>query len=701
MKVEDIFKKYGRKIEEQIDSENIEGVSRDYLKFKKEMIPSFSRYEKWAKSLGKAIKVKVSKKEETKIKKHLDTAHLDLNPSQVLGLALILSIIVLFGGLLFSMGIYFITDKIPFMFFFLTLLACLFLFYYLYYIPERLAKKWRLKASSQMVPAILYVVIYMKHTSNLEKAIEFASRNLSPPLALDFKKIFYDVEIGKFSNIKTSLENYLESWRDEAIEFIESFHLIESSLYEPSEARRVEILERALQVVLDGIYDKTLKFSREIRSPLTTLYMLGIVLPTLGLAMLPLASTLLQGLIKWYHVLIFFNVIIPFFVYYLANNIMLKRPVGYGETELLELNPLYPKYKSNKPYLTAALICVPLFLIGISPFFFYLANVDYSFAELGMGFLSGNLFDFKGSAGPYGLFALLLSLLIPFSIALFFAFSYNAKTKEIIKFREKTKKLEGEFTNSLFQLGNRLGDGTPAEIAFSKIAESSKGQITENFFRTVNLNLQQQGMSLENAIFHKKRGAIIYYPSSLIATSMRILIESVKKGLKIAARALMSISDYLKNIKKIEERLKDLLAEVVSDMKSNMTFLAPLLAGIVVGLGSMITTIINKLTELFVFTGETDIAGFGNIETFLDLFQIELMIPPYFLQVIIGIYVIEIIFILTSALVTVDAGQDRLKKMADTGKNLKYGILTYIAIAFIAIVVLSLLAGFAISGISP
>ena len=66
-----------------------------------------------------------------------------------------------------------------------------FLFYYVNRYPERLAKKWRLKASSQMVPAILYIVIYMRHTPNLEKAIAFAAEHLQPPLALDFKKVFY------------------------------------------------------------------------------------------------------------------------------------------------------------------------------------------------------------------------------------------------------------------------------------------------------------------------------------------------------------------------------------------------------------------------------------------------------------------------------------------------------------------------------
>ena len=43
-----------------------------------------------------------------------------------------------------------------------------------------------------------------------------------------------------------------------------------------------------------------------------------------------------------------------------------------------------------------------------------------------------------------------------------------------------------EFNSSLFTLGNRLGDGTPAEVAFAKVAQSTKGQKTSDFFRIVN-----------------------------------------------------------------------------------------------------------------------------------------------------------------------------------------------------------------------
>ena len=718
--VEDILKKYGGKIEGQIKTSGMQGVSysREYVKFKSEMAPDLTRYEKWCQSLGNIIRLKVSEKDELKIKKYLDISHLNIEPWQALSLSVMTFIFVFFLGFLISIGISFIKggnnlvtilDNFPFLFFFLIILLSVFLFYFINGYPQRLANKWRLKASSQMVPAILYIVVYMRHTPNLEKAVAFASEHLQYPLALDFKKIFYDVEIGRFSTIKESLDNYLGIWRDYSPEFIESFHLIESSLFEPDNSMRISTLEKALQVILDGVYDKMLKFTHEVRSPLTNVYMLGVVLPTLGLALLPLASAMLGGMVTWIHVFILFNLIIPFFVFYLVDKVLMMRPGGYGETSLLERNPNYYKYKSNKSYFWTFLICLPFLIIGLLPLIFQYTPIpdwfglqrDYIFSQFGLP-LSEKVFDFQqgdtGITGPFGFGALILSLFIPLGLALFFSIVARARTKDLIVERQNTRDLEREFNNSLFQLGNRIGNGMPPELAFGRVAESVKGLKTEDFFRRVNYNIQQMGMGVEKAIFDTSRGAISYYPSDLIATSMRILIESSKKGLKIAAVSLMSISEYVKNIQKITERLRDLLAEIISDMKSNMTFLAPLLSGIVVGLATMITAILNKLTLGKDLAGAGDV-GLGNVNSILQIFDLTKMIPPYYLQIIVGIYLVEIIFILTSALVTVDSGEDKLEKTNKTGINLRRGMMLYFVAALFANVSLFILTIVVLGGL--
>ncbi len=726
--VDDILNRYGAEIEEKIEDSagvNTAGYSREYVKFKKEMVPQLSRYERWCQTLGSFIKLKISPKDEAKIRRYLEIAHLEVEPWQSVSLAVMALLATFFIGFLISVAVALIKGNtadgyfaaFPFLFFFLTVILSVFLFYYVYGYPARLANRWRLKASSQMVPAILYIVVYMRHTPNLEKAVAFASQHLQYPLALDFKKVFYDVEVGKFSTIKSSLDNYLQGWRDYSTEFIEAFHLIESSLFEPNPSKRISMLDKSLQVVLDGVYDKMLRFTHNVKSPLTNVYMLGVVLPTLGLALLPLASAMMQGMIKWIHVILLFNMIIPFFVFYLTDKIMALRPGGYGETSFLERNPLYYKYKSNAPYIKAFLICLPFFIIGFLPLIFQYTpfpdwigiQKDYTFAELGFSFLGEEkIFDFKSAdsaitggkvVGPFGIVALIMGMFIPLGIALFFSIAFNEKTKELIKEREKTKELEKEFNNSLFQLGNRLGNGIPPELAFGKVAESSRGLITEEFFRRVNYNIKSLGMSVERAIFDPVRGAINYFPSDLIATSMRVLVESSKKGLKIASISLMSISEYVKNIQKITERLRDMLAEIISDMKSNMTFLAPLLSGIVVGLAAMITGILNKLNLANIAAASGSGIGIGSFTNLITLFDIAKMIPPYYLQIAIGIYLVQITFILTSTLVAINSGEDRLEKTHKTGINLKRGILLYFVTALFATLSLFILTAVVLGGL--
>jgi len=75
------------------------------------------------------------------------------------------------------------------------------------------------------------------------------------------------------------------------------------------------------------------------------------------------------------------------------------------------------------------------------------------------------------------------------------------------------------------------------------------------------------------------------------------------------------------------------------------------------------------------------------------------MIPPYYVQVAIGVYIIQIIFILTSVLVVIDSGDDRLQKTNSIAKNLLSGMSLYLIITLISIIALSLLAAFALQGV--
>jgi hypothetical protein len=113
----------------------------------------------------------------------------------------------------------------------------------------------------------------------------------------------------------------------------------------------------------------------------------------------------------------------------------------------------------------------------------------------------------------------------------------------------------------------------------------------------------------------------------------------------------------------------------------------------------MITGILGKLKVLSDLQGESAITGLGNLANITRLFDINAMIPPYYMQIFIGLYIVEIIFILSGALVVIDAGEDKLRRTHDLAKNLMRGSFLYLIMALLSIIALYLLSSIALRGI--
>ncbi len=698
----EILKKYGAKLKGRVQIEDV-GVpsdtefSSEYRKFREESISKEANlYEKLCNSIEKVIQIKSKPEKTEELEKSIEVSHLNITPTGVASFAMFIASSLVLIAILIGVSSYLIDPENVSVFLPLTLviLAAVSISP-LTNIPNYIANRWRLKASNQMVLCILYIVMYMRHTSNLEHAIKFSAEHIGPPLSLDLRKVFWDVETERYSTIKESLDTYLETWRNWNQEFITSIHLIESSLFEPAEERRLQLLDKSLEVMLEGTYEKMLHYAHDLRNPITMLHMLGVILPILGLVIFPLVGSFLGGLIKWYHLAILYNIVLPILVFSLGINVLSKRPTGYGESEITKTLQI------TKPYSIAIFLGTLIVLIGLFPVILKLIDPATDIELKGFG----KLLDYRNPAGnpcgitderctgPYGLGALLLSLFIPLGLAIGIGTYFKIKTKNLIKIRNETKQLEKEFASSLFQLGNRIGDGIPAELAFGTVAKNMEGTPTGNFFRIVSTNIQNLGMSMREAIFNSKVGAMSSYPSSLIESSMEVLLVSAKKGPKIVAQSLISISNYVDRIHTVNERLKDLLSEIISSMKSQISFLTPIIAGIVVGIASMIVNIIGNLSVLFQKQAVGQEGQIGNLAAITQIFKIQDIIPSYFFQFVVGIYVVELVYILTILSNGIENGPDKLNQDYLLGKNMFSGTILYIAIAFVVIILFNLLAG--------
>ncbi|MFH1642019.1 MAG: hypothetical protein ABIC04_03910 [Nanoarchaeota archaeon] len=695
--INDLYSKYKKRIELELGTKTVETpnvLSREYKQFKDEIKPRhLTFYEKACRFSEKIIKIKPDKKKEELLQESISIAHLDITPTGAASFGILVPLTIMVIGSVLSFAIF---QSFFFIFFFLIISVSL--IGPLGKLAIYTANSWRLKASNQMVLCIFYIVTYMRHTSNLEGAVEFAADHLSPPLSLDLKKVLWDVETEKYSTIKESVDNYLESWKKWNFEFIESFHLVESSLYEGSEDKRLASLDRALDIILSETYEKMLHYAHNLKSPITMLHMLGVILPILGLVILPLIVSFLAD-VKWFHLATIYNIGLPIGVYYLGKSILSTRPTGYGSTDISEEHPQFKKYKnvlfnvgnqelSLNPVYISIFIGIIFVLIGLSPIILHAID-----PELEMPLGDFELIGYKQISdtiekGPYGLGASLLSIFIPIGIGLAVGIYCKLRSKNVFAIREKSKRLETEFASALFQLGNRLGDGLPVELAVGKVADTMKGTLSGNFFEIVSSNIRRLGMGVNKALFDKKYGALTFFPSRIISSSMKVLTESMKKGPNIAASALMNISRYIKEIHKVNERLTDLMADIISSMSAQIKFLTPVIAGIVVGITSMVTFIIGKLTsKMELMNSEGGDMGMGGVQS---LFTEG--IPTYYFQIIVGIYVVQIIYILTVLSNGIQNGADKLGERYELGNNIIRSTLLYSVIAAAVMLMFNLIA---------
>jgi hypothetical protein len=733
-RIKNEFKSYESKRTEQTKTQ-----SRQYQEFKKQWMPrNMTLYEKACDFSEKLLKIKPDPKEEAQLKEAIDICHLNATPAGVKSFSVV-------GPLILVLTVAFLSfipvllnpeaDPSSGMFFLIfALVIGLIMYAPLGSLPQFLAADWRMKASNQMVLSVFYVVTYMRHTSNLENAIDFAAEHLPPPLSLDLKKIIWNVETQRYRNTKESLDAYLETWKKDSMEYVEAMHLVESSLYENSESRRLGSLEKSLTLILDETYEKMLHYAHNLQGPLTMLNMLGIVLPILGLVILPLVVSFMEQ-VKWYHLLALYNIALPIGVLYLSRSILRTRPTGYGDTDVSENNPEVKKHKNIlikigkeeyafHPSFIAGFVFFSLFFIGISPLLLHIfaptfdigitedffpavveSPVDCSTYVLPETPYKFMLLGYKCNTktnevvGPFGLGAAILSLFIPLAIGLGFGLYFKLRSQNVIKIRDESKKLEQEFAGALFQLGNRIGDGLPVEIAFAKVADVMQGSASGKFFQIASVNITKLGMNVEEAVFDKKRGALVYYPSSLIESSMKVLVESSKKGPLVASQALINVSEYIKQIHRVDERLKDLMADTISSLQSQISFLTPAISGIVIGITSMITGIIGNLSDNMARLGQgLDASGSGAGMGFnpADFFGIG--VPTYYFQVIVGIYVVQIVYIMTVLVNGIQNGSDDLAEKYLLGNNMISSTMLYFIIALIVMLIFNMIASMVTGG---
>ncbi|MBI2040825.1 MAG: hypothetical protein HYT16_01860 [DPANN group archaeon] len=620
-----LVEKYRAKIEGQLGlGEKFEGIpySREYELFKAEQYPKATQfYEKLCQKSAQILKITIAPKDAEKVAPAIQLAHLNVTPEGVYSFTYLvtfalLTVFMVLGAVLFNLFIMLIGLLIS--------LAVLFL---LPTIPKQILTSWRARASDQLVLAVLYTVIYMQHTPNLERALKFVAEHMPPPISLDFTKLLWDLELKTYASAQEAITTYAETWRNWDNSFIDSVNLIVGSLYEPDPNRKTELLNQSVTVILDGTQDNMLSFAHNLQSPMEALHMLGIVLPVMGMVMLPMVGAFLGASFKSWQIILLYNIILPLTVYGIGASVLSTRPAGSDESDIYKY--IQQQYGTPKPVIFGKQVNIPpkilsalIFILGMIPVFVYAAGLTQLAPE-------------KLDEAIYGLPLLFLSIYSVVLIGICMGLYFYWSVAPLMKVKHDVEEMEQEFASTIFQLGERLQEHKPPEQAILDLEGTMQQSKISGFFGVIVSNITKLGASLRDAIFNERYGAIALYPSGIIKSTMSILVEGAKKSPEVAGRSLITISTYLKTVHAVTERLKDLLADTTSAMQSQAKVFVPVISGIVVGLATLTVGILRNLsTQLQAVApggaeaGESA-AQISQTSGLLDIFQSEFAIPPY------------------------------------------------------------------------
>lgn len=568
-------------------------------------------YTRLCKRAGKFEILKNIQEPPYELRQNLKKAKLKVTGKEVIASAFLF---LIFGALmLVSVAIGMVIFRFSIL---LPIFVCplpFFLYFFLGWYPKWRAEKLKNESWGDFPRLISYLSAALRINPNLEKAVNFSTEQ-EEYFGREFHNKIWKNCLGVHNTVDEALTDFGNGLGKDSEGVKRSIDLIKSSVSEANEENRRKILDRSVNTCFEEVQDRIESFASNLQMPTTIIYGIGVLLPLILLAVLPVLSS--TGLrIGGLELGLFYCFILPSTVFIFQKKALENRPTTFSSSKLkLEYQEIFT-------YSTSILvaICPPVLTF---------------------------LFDFSSTL-------VLISFLwgITGSISIFCFLS----TREAFDIHLKNQKLESEFCDSLIQLASQLKSGHPAERAFQKTAEITKGSEVSKVLGRASVNIKAGGMGLSRAFFDSDKGSLKNVHSELIRHTFRMMVNFLSRSTRAAADAVSQIANHLRSLSKVEKQARKSLQEIANSMKSVTLFFAPLIASVTVRLQQLLS---NKTSNLPFFGNGVQISD----STFLG---------------ILGFYVIVLTILLTLYVVEIEYGKNKVMKRMSLAQTLPISMLVF------------------------
>jgi len=411
------------------------------------------------------------------------------------------------------------------------------------------------------------------------------------------------------------------------------------------------------------------KFANSLHQPAMVIYSIGIMIPLALVAMLP-AAGLVGMKITIFQVFLLYDLILPSFIFVYTRKILLRRPATFNPPNIPIDHPDLIKINKKRRFFSSVALGFFTALPGI---FFVMLPLFYSKG-------SSNFF-LNFIISPNGLNSYLpVTLFIIWGITVASS-SYCLSVYRPYKLiREDIKQIETEFSDALYILGKRISEEKSPEESFLYAADTMQGSKISEVFRKTGYNLTAMHSNLKDAMFNSEYGSLKYVYSDRVKAIMRLFVEGIQKSQKAVSVSIIRIADHLKELQSVEKKIKDMLFTLTSTLRSTVAIFAPLIGGVTLAITKLISNILGGLSGK-ITTNEfsNSVSGFSSVS---DSFTLENIRSEYFVLVI-GIYILELIFLLVRFTNGIDDGDDKAMYMYSLGKIMPVSIFVFSATVII------------------
>lgn len=510
--------------------------------------------------------------------------------------------------------------------------------------PKEVARK-RVQQGLENAPqALTNLVVSLKQNPNLEEAFGFASRLGTGLFAKDLRRVLNKVLKGESPSIHDELPKLAYKWGERSEGLKRALYYVSESFNESREPQRLEMLDKALGVMIDDSVQRTREFNSKLFTPVLVLFSFGTVLPLIIVSLMPLTSFFgSTGLLSKVVVLLLLSLS---GVYFYSLKILRDRPPVFSVINVPRGEgmpaPGFMRVRLGGNVFDVRILPYVLgvfLLVGFPGWVYLLSSLPF------MG-LTNNLFSFLVNR--------VNTLSIVWGAGLGFGLWAHGTSSFKKGLRDKAKELEHEVIDAFYQVSNRLAENRSPESAVKFVSETMRGTVAGELFAKASRKISLHKTSLKKAF--KELGGGVH--SDRARSLITIFVNSVEHGNKKSSEVLFTSADFFSKLNDVSKELKNMLQKNLSMMKSTALLFSPMICAMIVGLQKIILNTVSSAQQTMSASGYEFIS--------IPFFQFS-PINLGMLQLILGLYSLGLSVVLTSFVSRITWGDDEIMVKQDVG----------------------------------